>query len=121
MLKKWLNSLKRTFPKFFRVVFALRDWAKNIPARLKLFAFQRSEIGLVVAYLSEHFPNPPVSRSEFAHGGAIKLTYLSENIPHHFPSANLLYAVSSVAHPLQIEILAQAKRKGLKIVVNQNG
>jgi glycosyltransferase involved in cell wall biosynthesis len=26
-----------------------------------------------------------------------------------------------VAHPLQIEILAQAKRKGLKIVVNQNG
>jgi glycosyltransferase involved in cell wall biosynthesis len=121
MLKKWLNSLKRTFPKFFRVVFALRDWAKNIPARLKLFAFQRSEIGLAVAYLSAHFPNPPVSRSEFAHGGAIKLTYLSENIPHHFPSANLLYAVSSVAHPLQIEILAQAKRKGLKVVVNQNG
>ncbi|MBN8655561.1 MAG: glycosyltransferase family 4 protein [Anaerolineae bacterium] len=121
MLKKWINTLKRTFPNFFRFVFALRDWAKNIPTRLKLFALQRSEIGLAVTYLSAHFPNPPVSRSEFAHGGAIKLTYLSENIPHHFPSANLLYAVSSVAHPLQIEILAQAKRKGLKIVVNQNG
>lgn len=121
MLKKWLNTLKRTFPNFFRFVFALRDWAKNIPTRLKLFALQRSEIGLAVTYLSAHFPNPPVSRSEFAHGGAIKLTYLSENIPHHFPSANLLYAVSSVAHPLQFEILAQAKRKGLKIVVNQNG
>jgi len=121
MLKKWLNSLKRTFPKFFRVVFALRDWVKTIPACVKLSMLKKTDAGIAVAYLGPHFPKPPVSRSEFAHGGAIKLTYLAENFPHHFPSANLLYAVSSVAHPFQMEILQEAKRKGLQIVVNQNG
>lgn len=121
MLKNLLNSLKRTFPKFFRVVFSLRDWVKTIPARLKLFALQKSETGLAVAYLSSRFPNPPVPRGEFTHGGAVKLTYLEEQIPHHFPSANLLYAVSSVTHPLQFEILKTAKQKGLRFVVNQNG
>jgi glycosyltransferase involved in cell wall biosynthesis len=121
MLKNLLNSLKRTFPKFFRAVFALRDWAKSLPIRLKIFALQISETGLAVAYLSPNFPNPPVARSEFAHGGAVKLTYLAENLPHQFPLANVLYAVSSVAHPLQIKVLETAKRKGLKIIVNQNG
>lgn len=89
--------------------------------RAQLSAFQKSSRGLAVSYLSPRFPKPPARRSEFAHGGAVKLTYLAENFPHHFPSANLLYAVSSVGHPLQREILETAKRKGLKIVVNQNG
>jgi glycosyltransferase involved in cell wall biosynthesis len=115
------TNLKRTFPNLFGSIFALRDWAKTIPVRSKLSALQKSDAGLAVAYLSPHFPEPPVKRSQFAHGGAVKLTYLSENIPHHFPSANLLYAVSSVAHPLQMEILKTAKRKDLHIVVNQNG
>ena len=116
-----MDTLKRTFPKFFRAVFALRDWVKTFPLRLKIFPLQRSETGLAVAYLSPHFPKPPVSRSEFAHGGAVKLTYLAENLPHQFPLANVLYAVSSVAHPLQIRVLETAKRKDLKIVINQNG
>lgn len=93
----------------------------TIPARSKLSALQNSGDGIAVTYLSPRFPNPPARRSEFAHGGAVKLTYLSEAFPHSFPSANLLYAVSSVAHPLQIEILETAKRRGMKIVVNQNG
>ena len=84
-------------------------------------ALQRSEAGLAVSYLSANFPKRPASRNEFAHGGAVKLAYLSENFPHHFPSANLLYAVSSVGHPLRLTILTEAKRKGLKIVINQNG
>lgn len=121
MLRNLLNSLKRTFPKFFRAVFVLQDWVKTISIRSKIIVLEKSDIGIAVAYLSSHFPAPPVSRSEFAHGGAVKLTYLAENFPHHFPSANLLYAVSSVAHPLQMEILQTAKRKGLQIVVNQNG
>jgi glycosyltransferase involved in cell wall biosynthesis len=121
MLRSLLDFLKRTFPKFFRGMFALRDWAKTIPVRMKLSALHRSDAGLAVAYLSPHYPGPPAQRGEFAHGGAVKLTYLAENFQHHFPAANLLYAVSSVAHPLQLEILAQAKRQGLKIVVNQNG
>ena len=121
MIRNELNSFKRTFPNFFRAVFALRDWVNTLPARLKLSALQKSDAGLAVAYLSPRFPEPPVTRSQFAHGGAVKLTYLSEQIPHHFPLANVLYAVSSVAHPLQIKILETAKRKGLKIIVNQNG
>ncbi len=121
MLRNVLNSFKRTFPNFFRAVFALRDWVMTLPTRLKLSAFQKSSARLAVAYLSSHFPEPPVKRSQFAHGGAVKLTYLSEQIPHHFPLANVLYAVSSVAHPLQIKILETAKHKGLKIIVNQNG
>lgn len=121
MLRNLLNSLKRTLPKFFRAVFALRDWTMYFPIRLKLSAFQKSNAGLAVAYLSPHFPKPPAQRSEFAHGGAVKLTYLAENFPHHFPTANLLYAVSSVAHPLQLEILKTAKQKDLRIAVSQNG
>ncbi|GMV32845.1 MAG: hypothetical protein DCC59_00170 [Chloroflexi bacterium] len=120
-MRNLLNSLKRTFPKFFRVVFALRDWVKTVPARSKLSALQKSDSGLAVAYLSPRFPNPPAARNEFAHGGAVKLTYLAENFPHRFPAAGLLYAVSSVAHPLQREILEAAKSRGLKIIVNQNG
>jgi glycosyltransferase involved in cell wall biosynthesis len=116
-----LAFLKRRFPAFFRLVFSARDTLKNLPARLRLSALQKSDAGLAVAYLSPHFPKPPAQRSQFAHGGSVKLTYLAENFPHQFPSANLLYAVSSVAHPLQMEILQTARRKGLKVIVNQNG
>jgi glycosyltransferase involved in cell wall biosynthesis len=121
MLRKFLNSLKSRFPGLFRMVFHLRDAVKTVPARLQLLALQKSGSGLAVSYLSMNFPKPPALRNEFAHGGAVKLTYLAENFPHHFPSVNLLYAVSSVAHPLQMEILQTAKRKGLQIIVNQNG
>lgn len=121
MLKNLFNSLKRTFPKFFRAVFTLRDWAMMLPVRSKLSSLQKKDVGLAVAYLSPRFPEPPAQRNEFAHGGAVKLTYLGETFPHHFPTANVLYAVSSVAHPLQLKILETAKKKGLKIVVNQNG
>ncbi len=93
----------------------------TIPARAKIFALQKSDTGLAVVYLSPHFPAAPAQRNGFTHGGAVKLTYLAENFPHHFPGASLLYAVSSVAHPLQTEILQTAKRKGLKILINQNG
>lgn len=121
MLRAFFNLLKRTFPSFFRVVFRFRDWVLTLPTHIKLFAFQKADTGLNIAYLSPHFPEPPVQRNEFAHGGAVKLTYLAENFPHHFPAVNLLYAVSSVAHPLQFEIMARAKRVGLKTIVNQNG
>lgn len=121
MLRTIFNSLKCRSPRFFQRVFQLRDAALTIPARLQLSRIHKSETCLAVAYLSGRFPNPPAGRSEFAHGGSVKLTYLAETFQHHFPSANLLYVVSSIGHPLQIEILAQAKRKGLKIIVNQNG
>jgi len=121
MLRVLINSLKRRFPTFFHFVFQYRDSLKALPARLRLSAFKRGDAGLAVSYLSENFPKPPALRSEYTHGGSVKLTYLAESFPHSFPSTNLLYAVSSVAHPLQNEILQTAKGKGLKIVINQNG
>jgi glycosyltransferase involved in cell wall biosynthesis len=102
-------------------MFHLRDVVKTIPARLHLASLRKCQTGLAASYLSMNFPKPPATRDKFSHGGAVKLTYLAEHLPHHFPSANLLYAVSSVAHPLQIKILETAKRKSLKIVFNQNG
>lgn len=121
MLRKQFDSLKNRFPDLFRQAFHFRDSLHNIPARMRLSRLAKKETGLAVSYLSANFPKPPAQRNEFAHGGGVKLTYLAEAFPHHFPSASLLYAVSSVGHPLQMEILTQAKRKGLKIVVNQNG
>lgn len=121
MLRMLFNTIKRRFPRFFKRVFQLRDAILTIPQRLQTLRFRRSNTHLSVAYLSGRFPKPPAQRNEFAHGGSVKLTYLAEVFPHHFPSANLLYAVSSVAHSLQMEILAKAKRRGLKIIVNQNG
>ena len=119
MLRKFVNLLKNLFPGFFQLIFRLRDALRNIPAWRQLSLLQKNEEGLSVTYLSEHFPKPPVLRNEFAHGGAVKLTYLAENLPHHFPAANLLYAVITVAHPLQIKILETAKQKDLKVVINR--
>ena len=121
MLETGYLKLKNNFPTLFGKLFSFRDEVLAFTGRLRLLYIQNSQAGLAVTYLSSRFPQSPALRNEFAHGGAVKLTYLAENFPHHFPSANLLYAVSSVAHPLQMEILQKAKRKGLHIVVNQNG
>jgi glycosyltransferase involved in cell wall biosynthesis len=121
MLRNLLNSLKKLFPSFFQTIFRLRDGAKTVSAQVQLSSLQIHGIELAVAYLSPRFPKPPVRRGEFAHGGAVKLTYLAENFPHHFPSANLLYTVSSVSHPLRMTILEKARDKCLRIIVNQNG
>ncbi len=119
-MNNWV-SLKRRYPAFWEFVFRVRDAVKNIPARLRLYALKKIENGLAVSYLSGNFPNPPATRSRFVHGGAVKLTYLAEAYPHAFPFSNLLYAVSSVGHPLYLTILSEAKQKQIKIIINQNG
>ena len=121
MIRKRFNFLKKQFPNLFQLIFRLRDALLNFPLWLRVSEIGKSEELLSVTYLTTNFPKPPALRSEFAHGGSVKLTYLAETFPHQFPSASLLYAVSSVGHPLRTAILAEAKRKGLKIVINQNG
>lgn len=121
MFRRFKNLLKGYFPYFFATLFRLRDGFKTIPARVRLLSFSKGASGMTVAYLSGKFPGPPARRGQFSHGGAVKLTYLAETFPHTFPAANLLYAVSSVAHPIQMDILEKAKREGIGIVVNQNG
>ena len=49
------------------------------------------------------------------------MLYLAEAFPHSFPTANILYTISSVGHMQTPEIVARAKQKQLKIIVNQNG
>lgn len=121
IMKKLVSFLKSHFPVFFKFIFYLRDSMRTIPLRIRLLRLRKSSVGWDVAYLSVNFPNSPALRIEFAHGGSVKLTYLAETFPHKFPSANLLYTVSSVGHPLRQEILNTAQKKGLKIIVNQNG
>lgn len=119
--RRIVSLIKRILPDFSRKVFNFREAILNISVGLQLSFLQKRNGKTAVSYLGAKFPKPPALRNQFAHGGAVKLTYLAETFPHHFPAANLLYAVSSVGHPLQMEILAEAKRKGLKILVNQNG
>lgn len=121
MLKNLLKYFKHRFPGFFRIAFSTRDWILTFPAHIQLLQFKKKQGSLALAYLGPAFPRGPSLRNEFVYGGAVKLTYLAETFPHCFPGANLLYAVSSVGHPLRQEILNTAQKKGLKIIVNQNG
>ena len=78
-------------------------------------------VNVEVFYLTNRFPRRPAKRNEHAHGGSVKLTYLSETFPHHFPAANLAYIVTTVGHPLQDKILIKLKQERLKFVVNHDG
>ena len=97
---------------------------RRLPARWqarRLAAPLTATRDLSVCYLTSQFPNRPPLRNEIAHGGAVKLTFLAESFPHAFPAASLLYTVSSIPHPGQADIVRAARRKGLKVVLNQNG
>lgn len=123
MLRRLLDLLKLTFPAFFGVIFRMRDGLLiYFPARLQMLRMRRTTSGDVrVFYMTTHFPKRPAMRNEQAHGGSVKLTYLAEYFPHHFPSANLAYVVTTVGHPLQEKILQVTKRKGLKFIINHDG
>jgi len=123
MLRNFLDSLKRAFPGLFGLIFRTRDLILiHIPAWTSIFRIRKSNAAEAeVFYLTTRFPKCPTTRIEHAHGGSVKLTYLSESFPHHFPAANLAYIVTTIGHPLHHEILENAKRKGLKFVVNHDG
>lgn len=123
MMRMTLDLLKRTFPRFFQAVFRLRDIILiHLPARLNILRVRISNFSdIQIFYLTARFPKRPATRNEHAHGGSVKLTYLAESFPHHFPMANLAYIVTTVGHPLQNEIFEAAKRKGLKFIINHDG
>lgn len=121
MLYQFLKSVKNKFPEFSQKIFNLRDKFIIFPLWLQIFKIRKNSNGLAITYVSENFPKPPALRNAFSHGGSVKLTYLAESFPHHFPKSNVLYAVSSVGHPLQKEILEKAKSSKIKIIINQNG
>ena len=123
MLRKILDFLKQTFPRFFHILFGIRDFILIlIPTQFNLFRVERSkDLNVQVLYVTGRFPKRPAGRNEHAHGGAVKLTYLAEEFSHHFPSANLAYVVTTVSHPMKSKILETLDRKGLKFVVNHDG
>ena len=122
MMRNLLDSLKRRFPGFFGAVFRARDFLLiHLPAWLSLLRIRHAGEGVNIFYLTARFPKRPATRSEHAHGGSVKLTYLAEAFPHRFPSANLAYIVTTVGHPLQNQILDALKRRKLKIVINHDG
>lgn len=123
MFRRMLDFFKHTFPGFSRAVFRIRDFLFiYVPARLSFFCIHKSNFSSPqLFYLTSRFPKRPATRNEHTHGGAVKLTYLAESFPHHFPSANLAYIVTTVGHPLQNAILERLKTKGLKCIVNHDG
>jgi glycosyltransferase involved in cell wall biosynthesis len=82
---------------------------------------RRGTSGTSVFYLTDAYPNRPPTRHEYANGGKVKTVYLAEEFPHSYPYANILYAVSSIGYPRTPQLVAGAKRRRLKIIVNQNG
>jgi len=92
---------------------------KNIRFRFLTREIKVPRGRVAVFYLTPRFPAPPEKRTEYARGGAVKLTYLSEQFPHSTSECNILYVVSSVFQ--NPTVIRMAKEKGLKIVWNQNG
>jgi glycosyltransferase involved in cell wall biosynthesis len=98
----------------------LRNWPVRFRTKRQA-AFLHPASLPSVCYLTRSFPEQPATRKQIAHGGEVKMTFLAENFPHSYPNASLLYTVSSVDHQGKVEIIRQAKKNGLKIVLNQNG
>ncbi len=123
MLRKFIDFLKFKFPRTLQAFFRLRDFFSIvIPGRFNILRIQKDNSDRVsVFYLTIKFPKRPAKRSEHAHGGSVKLTYLAEAFPHAFPAANLAYIVTTVGYRLQDEALKRAKKKGLKFVINHDG
>lgn len=119
-MEKLKAALRQVLRPILPQVRAVRLWPERWRAK-RLAALLKPTRDLAVCYLTSQFPRRPALRSEFAHGGAVKLTFLAETFPHTYPTASLLYTVSSVGHPAQAEIVRQARQRGLKVVLNQNG
>jgi glycosyltransferase involved in cell wall biosynthesis len=101
----------------------------SYPQRLIEFARQRyylsvlrpAERSVRVCYLTKRSFSPPASPKEVTLGGAVKLLHLNEAFPHSVRDANILYVVSSVFPKQTLMIAKEMKRKGVRLVVNQNG
>lgn len=120
-MSKFTDHLRARFPSLWSLLHNAKYYIRK-PILIQQIHNLRMSKGIpAVAYLTERFPARPPSRRKYTHGGAVKMTYLAETFPHAYPSANILYAVSSVVNPLALEIIKEAKKKGIKVNVNQNG
>lgn len=121
---RWEKLRQLVRPYLGPLVFAARSLIRSVGSLEHKSYLRRvivPEEGISVCYLTRRFPNSPGSRSDFMRGGAVKMTYLEEAMSHSAQRFNILYAVSSVFHPQTATIISEAKRRGIKIVWNQNG
>lgn len=116
-IKNWLRIALGPFLPWIRSIRTLPERIRSEKYATTLHVDSR----ISVCYLTRQFPNRPALRTEIAHGGEVKMTFLAETFPHSYPQASLLYAVSSVGDIGKVEIIRKAKKKGLKVVLNQNG
>ena len=75
---------------------------------------------LRVAYVHPGFPAAP-SQAPSGGGGGVKYLWLEERFPHGFPECDAVYAVSSARHERAAAVFAEARRRGIPIVWNQDG
>lgn len=121
MVSKLKTFLKQRFPSLSGLFSRFRQSLGKAAKPGPFPPFRKVSAGIKVCYLTEKFPQRPPTRGEQVSGGSVKMLYLAEAFPHSFPTANILYTISSVGHMQTPKIVAKAKEKNLKIVVNQNG
>jgi len=73
--------------------------------------------GEPILYFGREIP----TAAELVHGGAVKLQRLQEHFPVSKERCNILYLVSSFQPSHADMLIHQAKKRGIKIVWNQNG
>lgn len=114
------NGLRKILGPLLPIIRSTRTFPERLKAERQAAQLE-AVYGISVCYLTSQFPQRPALRNEFARGGEVKLTFLAESFPHAYPEASLLYTVSSIPHPGQVNIVRKAKQNGLKVVLNQNG
>lgn len=78
---------------------------------------QNSSSGEPILYFGRDIP----TAAGLVHGGAVKLQRLQEHFPVSKERCNILYLVSSSQPPYADVLINQAKKRGVKVVWNQNG
>ena len=63
----------------------------------------------------------PRAPGAIVNGGKVKLTHLDRIYPEQLRRYNLLYLVSSAIPPHALDLVRFAKRRGARLVWNQNG
>lgn len=96
----------------------LRDYVAFLMAP-PIIRWRSGEVseGVKVSY---GYPSLPKDEDKTG-GGIIKLQDLARHFPECFGEASILYLVSSALPPNATIMVRQAKKAGVKVVVNQNG
>lgn len=103
------------------------DIRKLIPLSLKRFLV-RLYVRNLMRKGPQGFEKPRINfagvlppEGQFVRGGKVKLTYLRKKWGEYSKNFNMIYLVSSALPPYPDIWMEEAKRKGIKVVWNQNG